>query len=271
MIKISHETPVSILEKSNSYNDYGYALAHLLEENKVYYDYYKNYTTRTGKELLLDNSIFELGTSFKGDQYRNLICDVRPDYYIVPDVLEDADGTIDEWVKWDAETPSDMLDYKPLRIGVVQGKTYDDIVRCYNFMSWRADYIAISFDYSYYQYTGLGVNKLERMCEGRPRLIKQLVKDGVWNNRKPHHLLGASLAKEFRTYTECAHELNIRSLDTSNPVVAGLFEKRYVGDLGLAEKPSTKLADLISAFVNENQWDCIDYNTKQFRNIVAGL
>ena len=31
---ISHESPISMLEKSRDYNDYDYALVHLFEEDK---------------------------------------------------------------------------------------------------------------------------------------------------------------------------------------------------------------------------------------------
>ena len=132
-------------------------------------------------------------------------------------------------------------------------------------MSDKADYIAISFDFSYYQITGNGDTKLERFTYGRQHLIDRLVEEGIWNFRKPHHLLGASLAREFAHYPG---KYNIRSIDTSNPVVAGLLGYRYNGDLGLTHKPSQLLADLITAQPNEDQVEDIMYNTKMFKQIV---
>ena len=82
-------------------------------------------------------------------------------------------------------------------------------------------------------------------------------------------LLGAALAREFATYTPIASELNIRSLDTSNPVVAGLLGHRYMANQGLNHKPSMMLADMIDVDVNEDQVDDINFNTKQFKNIIG--
>ena len=152
-----------------------------------------------------------------------------------------------------------------LKIGAVQGKTYDEIVDCYTYMSENADYIAISFDFSYYIVTGRGKTKLERWCTGRQKLINDLKQDGVWNKNKPHHLLGCSLAKEFKEYVG---DRSIRSVDTSNPVVAGIKELRYNSDLGLNEKPSIMLADLIDHEVSDTEWENIQYNVNSFKEII---
>ena len=134
-------------------------------------------------------------------------------------------------------------------------------------MSHEADYIAISFDYSYYHATGVGYTKLERWCTGRQRVIRQLIDEGVWNWNKPHHLLGCSLAKEFRYYVD-NRITNIRSCDTSNPIVASLKGLKYNGDQGLVEKPSTMLCDLIEAKVDEDTSELVNYNTKMFKHIL---
>ena len=141
-------------------------------------------------------------------------------------------------------------------------------------MSDNADYIAISFDYKWYE-TVTTTNRsgregtLDRWAAGRQHLISRLVEDKVWNARKPHHLLGAALAREFATYAPIASELNIRSLDTSNPVVAGLLGHRYMANQGLNHKPSMMLANMIDVDVEEDQLDDIIFNTKQFKNIIG--
>ena len=93
-----------------------------------------------------------------------------------------------------------------------------------------------------------------------------LKKDGVWNNQKPHHLLGCSLAKEFKNYVG---DMSIRSVDTSNPVVAGIKELRYTGNLGLNEKPSIMLADLIDHEVTDTEMENIQYNVNSFKDIIG--
>jgi len=268
---VSHESPISILERSKTYNDYDYALVHLFETQPEYYNFFKC-SLAAGREVLLDNSIFELGESFDPKKYIKYITELNPTFYIVPDVLEDAQGTMSSWNKFFLNYGSDLKGRTT--IGVVQGNTYQELVDCYKFMSDNADYIAISFDYKWYE-TVTTTNRsgregtLDRWAAGRQHLISRLVEDRVWNARKPHHLLGAALAREFATYAPIASELNIRSLDTSNPVVAGLLGHRYMANQGLNHKPSMMLADMIDVDVDEDQLDDIIFNTKQFKNIIG--
>ena len=159
-----------------------------------------------------------------------------------------------------------------LKIGVVQGANWHDLVRCYRFMSERADYVAISFDYSYYEHTGeitttSAGRKLQLWCSGRQRFIHQLIDEGIWRWDKPHHLLGCSLAKEFSYYLD-NNIHNIKSVDTSNPIVAGIKGHRYNDSFGLDHKPSTMLADLIEHDVTDSQLDTIYYNTRMFKKIL---
>jgi len=263
---ISHESPISILDHSIHYNDYDYCLVHLLETHPEYHSFFKR-TLAMGREVLLDNSIFELGTAFDSSKFAEYVEELKPTFYVVPDVLEDTRGTIESFKKFVSEYP----DLPGLKIGVVQGKTYQELVECYKFMSENADYIAISFDYSWYQAVGYSTyrddrGKLERYCTGRQYLIESLIADGFWNKDKPHHLLGASLAREFKNYKSIP---SIRSVDTSNPIVAGIKGLRYIREIGLNSKPSVKLADLIDHEVSADEMQDIIHNVDEFRAIVG--
>ena len=264
---VSHESPIGFLERSRNYNDYDYALVHLFETNPEYYSFFKVSKT-LGREVLLDNSIFELGEAFDTKKFVKYIKELEPTYYVVPDVLEDSQKTMSSFHKFRLEYP----DLPGLKIGVVQGKTYQELVDCYRYMAKMADYIAISFDYSWYdtvtQSSATPVSQyhtLEKQSRGRRRLINMLQEDMVWNYNKPHHLLGCSLASEFKHYT---WDRSIRSLDTSNPVVAGILNKRYLRGIGLLDKPSVLLADLITAELNEEQEKDILYNVDEFKTLL---
>lgn len=271
LIEVSHESPISILEGSLSYNDYAYALVHLFETHKEYYDFFKKLRDYSEVPVLLDNSIFELKKSFDAEKYSQWVDDLQPNYYIVPDVLEDHEGTINQWIDWCKHYNNCT---NALKIGVVQGKDWNDLVECYRFMAENADYIAISFDYEYFQHTGCGTSKqhvdpkLARMCSGRIRFIRQLIDEGVWCWEKPHHLLGCSLAKEFRWYVD-NNVYNIKSCDTSNPVVAAIKGLRYNDDQGLNIKPTTLLADLIDHEMTVDQQDDLAYNVRMFKKIIG--
>lgn len=268
-IKVSHESPISLLRQSISYNDFDYCLVHLMEQHESYRDYFLNARKVYNREVLLDNSIFELGTAFNPAEYMDWAEKIKPNLLIIPDVLEDSKGTIESWVSF-THRYKDRLDILNTRtIGVVQGTTLEEITACYKFMGENADMIAISFDMSYFKYHGLGKTTLERMCDGRPRLIQQLIDDGVWNWNKPHHLLGCSLPQEFSHYAR-NNIHNIRSIDTSNPIIHGLHNVCYNSTLGLKDKIKTKLADLILAQPTEEQQEIIDYNIDCFAKIIKG-
>jgi len=264
---VSHECPVTLLEESLSFNDYQYCLVHLMEEQEKYHDWFtKRYRAlRPSGEILLDNSIFELGVSFDPDMYADWAEKIQPNFYIVPDVLEDAAATINSYT--DFTEKYTKLPGKA--IGVVQGKTWNDVLQCYKFMSSNADYIAISFDFSMYDVTGVGSTRLERCATGRQQLVQRLIDEGVWNWDKPHHLLGCSLAREFSWYRKNQVH-NIRSVDTSNPITVGIEEKYYNSDFGRDDKPELKLFEQIEVEINDDQLDAITYNTRMFDYIVNG-
>jgi hypothetical protein len=268
-MKVSHESPISILPLSQSYNDFDYALVHLFETHSTYKEYFKSAIDVYNREVLLDNSIFELGKSFDEEKYLEAAKWLKPNMFIVPDVLEQAHETIESFSKWLAASYIKQIKdtCNTRAIGAVQGKTWNDLLQCYKFMAESADMIAISFDFSYYHITGEGWTALERFCSGRQRFITQLIECGAWAWNKPHHLLGCSLAKEFRYYVD-NNIHNIVSCDTSNPIVAAIHNLKYDADYGLQSKPSTKLADLIEHQFTTEQLELVKYNTTMFKRII---
>lgn len=273
LMKVSHETPTSLLEYSKKYNDFDYCLVHLLHQNigsaehSLYYNFYKSARTLYNREILLDNSIFELGKSFDPEQFHKSVLDIQPNMYIVPDVLEDYYGTVESFKAFDNKNKDIKNAFQTKTIGAVQGKNWQELRECYKFISDHADMVAISFDFSYYQATGQGWHHLERWCSGRQRFISDLINNGVWRWDKPHHLLGCSLAKEFRFYVD-RNIHNIVSCDTSNPIVAAIHGLKYDADYGLDTKPSTKLADLITHQFTDEQLELVEYNTTMFKKII---
>jgi len=272
---ISHETPVSLLPYSWGYNDYDYALVHLLPENQKYKDFYFK-SVEYGRIVLLDNSIFELGTSFDPDQFAHWVKELKPYEYIIPDVLEDTEGTcksMDNFLTKYSDLPG-------RKIGVVQGKTYQEIVDCYDFVAPKVDKVAISFDYSYYlehwSTSEIRVPEFVRQQEenkwfkyalGRVKLLSDLYNDDVLDIEKPHHLLGASVPWEFLLYAKNDLSEYIETIDTSNPIVAGILGKKYELEYGLSEKWSVKLVDFIDAELTEQQINDSFWNITQFRKL----
>jgi len=262
---ISHEAPISIFDRVQLLTDYDYALVHLFEENENYYERFAK-AKNLNREIILDNSIFELGTAFDSTKFALWIEKLQPTYYIIPDSLEDLHGTItnfDEWKKTYGNLPGKT-------IGVVQGRTYQEVVECYDYLVDKVDKIAISFDYSFFEdwKTMYDLNfptKYHQWMYGRQTLLQTMLKNNKIRTDKPHHLLGCGLPQEFKDYR---HYNFITSVDTSNPIVHGLKGIRY--DDGLQNKESVKLFTLINETVPESAWSHIAYNISEFRKLCNG-
>lgn len=266
-IRIAHESPLSMLSESRQYNDYDYALVHKFEDTPEYFNFFVE-SLNQGRHVILDNSIFELGKAFDPKQYLHWIQRLKPTEYIIPDVLEDAVGTIANAIDW-KNNYQPLVDPSIRTIGVVQGKSYDDLVTCYQYMDQQigVDKIAISFDYSYYLEVCPHPNKWMGFVNGRVQTLARLLKDGIINTNKPHHLLGCALPIEFMFYREFKW---IDTIDTSSPIVHGLMDVAYEA-CGLQTKQSIKLVDLLDARPTEDQHELINHNISMFREFVRGV
>jgi hypothetical protein len=266
MIKIAHEAPIDIFNEVQSRTDYDYALVHLLEESFRYRDVFEGAVKR-GREVILDNSIFELEEAFEADRFAMWVERLKPTWYIVPDALENAEKTMQQAADW-FKKYGDIVPGKS--IGVVQGKTYEEIRDCYRAMDEiaKVDMIAISFDYSYYSKSVPHPNKYVSWMLGRVKLLGDLLKDGIINKNKPHHLLGCGLPQEFSFYRHADYNF-IYSLDTSNPVVHGIKQIEYQPE-GLWSKESQKLHELIDFPLEKLNLNLILDNIDKFRGFVSG-
>jgi len=263
MIKIAHESPKSAFKQVQKLTDYDYALVHLFEEDKEYLNQFKT-AIKEGREVILDNSIFELEEAFDADKFYYWINELKPTWYIIPDALENAEKTMQQMADWSKK----YADAPGKSIGVVQGKNYREIKECYRAIDELSscDMIAISFDYSYYEESCPHPNKYISWMLGRAKLLGDLVKDGIINKDKPHHLLGCGLPQEFALYRDYDF---IYSLDTSNPVVHGIKEIEYKEE-GLWDKESQKLFELINYDVSNIQMSYIKLNINKFRALTNG-
>ena len=265
-IRIAHEAPLCIFDQVTDLTDYQYCLVHLMDESSEYRDKFVNLCKKK-YEVILDNSIFELGTAFKGEDYFKWVKELKPSWYIIPDVLEDCEGTIQQAEEWIA-TYGKKVPKRSKSIGVVQGKTLEEIIRCYKSLEWAGvDMIAISFDYSLYEKMFPHPNQKLSWMMGRVQLLGILLDMGIINPDIPHHLLGAGLPQEGLYYRDYNW---IYSTDTSNPIVHGIKGKKYIENQGLWSKESQKLHEMIHYPEEEIDMDLVEYNISEFRNYWNG-
>lgn len=260
-MKIAHECPCDIFEQVQAVTDYDYCLVHLLEENERYRRKFIEAKNKN-REIILDNSLFELEVPFDPENFARHILMLEPTWYIIPDKLEDMEYTVRSIELWNR----DYKDIPGKKIGVVQGKTREEVIECYRRIEPLVDMVAISFDYSFFKTNDNRLTMYEQFMFGRVKLIMDMNNSNVINKQKPHHLLGCGVPQEFMYYT---NQSWIYSVDTSNPVVHGLLNIRY-GDMGLRDKASQKLFTMISAVPSLKQKEDIFYNINMFRRFCNG-
>ena len=260
-MKIAHEAPLSIFDQVQELTDYDYALVHLFEENKEYFNKFVEARDK-GREIILDNSIFELGTAWDSDRFAYWVEKLKPDWYIVPDVLDNKDATIDSFDAFVEKYP----DLPGKRIAVAQGSTYEELVECYEYLAYhhKVDKIGLSFNHPFFQELNLH-NKYYNMMFGRQMTLTSMLEDKIINKDKPHHLLGCGLPQEFKDYVDYKW---IDSIDTSNPVMHGIKNVRYL-EHGLEDKESVKMFTIMDDNVLAS-WEDIAYNIEKFRGFCSG-
>lgn len=271
MIKIFHEAPICIFNEIQQYTDGDYALVHLLENNLLYRDQFME-AVENGREVILDNSVIELGSSFSSEKYVEWIEKLKPTWYIVPDTLGDGVTTLIQYFEFIDRYKKDL----PGRtIAVAQGKSLAELFWCFETLhnSEYTDMIALPFRPRFYeeiadkilQLEDATLSTLEKWVVGRAAVIDLL--DGCYSSgifTKPVHLLGCALPQEGVAISKVADIDWIYSTDTSNPVIAGIEGVRY-SNFGLDDKSKTNIDDVINSPINSEQLENIIYNIKKFR------
>jgi len=269
MIKVAHEAPLALMEAVRNQTDYDYALVHLFEKEPKYLKFFQE-SLKMGRKVILDNSIFELSKSFDKYKYRDWITTLCPTEYIIPDVLENSQGTMDSAEDWHNTIIFNTAVPFIKKIGVVQGKTYEELVSCYAFLDCdlNVDKLAISFDYSYYLTVFPHPNKWVSYMMGRVMTLGRMFNEGVINKNKPHHLLGCAHPREFSFYAGPEFSW-IETLDTSSPVVHGLKNIEYDDRIGTWTKETLKIADSFYVFPTQEQSLTVLTNIIKFKKFLV--
>ena len=258
-IKISHETPFCLLEESLKFNDYQYALPHLLESNEEYRNHFLK-CKEMGVEIYLDNSLHELGYAMDNETLLKWVDILKPSTLFIPDVWEDYAASVRNAKQWaTVKMPANTT-----KVAVVQAKSFHEALLCvqaYKDLGYKK--IAFSYGASYYNDICPHPNKDLGKAIGRYMVIYELYKQNTLTKFDRVHLLGTASPIEFGMYKniEC-----IESIDTSSPIMAAIGEMPYT-KMGLHMKPlanMNKHQDMSLDFVNE---DLVEYNVEMFRRI----
>jgi hypothetical protein len=258
-VKISHEVPFCLLEKSREFNSYDYMLPHLMDENEEYRNFFYE-SKKMGRYIVMDNSLHELGEAYNTARLLLWIDEIKPDEFIVPDVWEDYAASIRNAKQWaKVELPEGVT-----KVAVVQAKSMYEAGLCVQaYRDFGYKKIAFSYGAEYYHEVCPHPNKDLGKAVGRYMVISQLYNTKTLLPNDRVHLLGTASPIEFGMYKNMPF---IESIDTSNPIMAAIGEMPYT-KMGLHKKPSAnmnKYQDVSIDFINE---DLIDWNVTMFREI----
>jgi len=257
-MKISHEVPLCLLEDSLSFNDYDYALVHLLDKDEDYANFFIK-AKQQGRYIILDNSLHELGTAYHDSGLIHWVEKLLPNEFIVPDVWQDTTQSIVNARKWaQIELPKEVT-----KVAVVQAESLTGAMLCYQtYKDLGYKKIAFSYGADYYLEHSSHPNKNIAKSLGRIQVISKMYEIGAILKKDRVHLLGCQVPQEFSWYKDMPF---IETIDTSNPVMATLDGIKY-GRNGLTEKPKANMNDHF--YTTDIDYDLLDWNLKTFKKLL---
>lgn len=279
------ELPNCMLDRNIVLNDYDFVLYHLYLNNPTYREYYQRMRQEHPERMMiLDNSAYEFsvnGQKLDMDAFVGCIKELKPDYYILPDVLGDFQATIDGVTEF-IEKYHDIfraIYMKPVNAGlpiqplaVIQGNSYDELSTCLEYyFNLGIGYVGIPFHLPFYKelmipddvrdvfkryYPDTYTSDDIRYAMGRVKWVLDN-KDYLRCFSKVH-FLGSHCPLEKFFYSD------YKSMDTGYLVKLGiegitLFQEK--------EKPNIILDHFIDKPLDTNIKDIIETNIKLFKNL----
>ena len=276
MILTNSELPVTMLDKNLELNQYDFVLFHLMLSNKEYRDYYFSMRKIHPERLMiLDNSGYEFfikSQELDVDAYKKLIKDLKPDYFILPDILMDRDGTIDKTIRFLVHEYENTWHAKP--IAVIQGNTPHEMYQCITtYQAVGIKNIAIPFHNSFFkvyggEYDGLfrakyGVDSINddmAYASGRVSFVQNYLAN--LKGFEYIHLLGSHCPWEKAIYRNI--NLNINSMDTGYPVKCAIEGHELFKE---PKKPEIIIDDFMEDHLDNSVKELIIKNVTMFKEL----
>lgn len=259
MIKVAHEVPLEYMKISRDISDYDYALVHLFDHESLavarqYFMYFYE-SLQQGREVILDNSAYELkGTYYDMHRYVEWINLLKPTYYVVPDVRNNSEKTIEATKEWMREYVDSGVVSKDLkRMVVVHGKNLEEMQHTIDELEQYCDKLSFSFEDYYFD---IAKNK-EDVGKVRYTEINKL------HFTKPVHILGCILPQEFKLWKD---DERIDTIDTSSPICNALESKDLTENM--LEKPKVTINDAFLVEYTEKMAQKMIENSKIFKKFI---
>lgn len=280
-MKINSELPLTMLQENLRLNEYDFVLFHLYQQYSEYREYYKKLReTHPDRLMIFDNSAYEFfvkGETLDLDTYCEAIIDLRPDMYILPDVLMNQQETLNKTFTFlevheiniiRAFANTGKIVPKPL--AVAQGNSADELFGCLlKYYQEHIHNVAIPFHNSFYKeyYTDSTANRFRnlfgkltddhRYAMGRIKFVDDA---RLLLRRFDHvHLLGSHCPAE-----KAFHGGDVDTIDTGYPVKCGIAGYKLFEE---PAKPDIIIDDFMTTELTQGQQSLIDSNVSKFKSI----
>lgn len=266
------ELPKDLMDQNLELNSMDIILFHLCEEYDWYKEYYKNLIKNNPNRItILDNSAYEFfikGQTLDQEKYCELINELAPTYYILPDTLMDANDTISKTREFIVKYLKNIK-VRSIPMGVLQGNSSVDFIFCKQAYEEYFDikHIAIPFHNSFFKdvkVDSIVYNTFKKFLNDKPIFKSEDVKYAMgraqWiiNNAnvlkrcKYVHVLGSHCPLEKMFYDSF-----VNSMDTGYPVKCGvcgykLFDEPSKPDIIIDEFFETPLDDNAKNIIKSN-------------------
>ena len=283
MANINSELPLGMLDENYELNDYDFVLFHLYESCQEYKGYYlKMRRDHPDRLMIFDNSAYEYfvkGEQLNMDAYVQAILELKPDYYILPDVLRNKEKTLEgvrTFIKdyLHNDKYSDTLLFSSMTgfmvpLAVAQGSSSADLVECIQeFNDYGFTAVGIPFHLDFYT-EGRYSQDIEsefmevygketkdiRYAMGRVRWLRD--HEDILKKFNYVHLLGSHCPLEKVFYAD------YNSMDTGYPVKCAMVGARLGEE---TEKPSVIIDDFLSSKIDKKTKELIRTNVNTFKN-----
>jgi hypothetical protein len=242
-----------ILHEKRLLGGYLLLLAHkILERPREYGHFYHQVRQdNKGSFFIMDNSLIELGTPLEPSKVAEAAMYVRADCIVLPDKLLDAEFTIEASSKAASKKVIESLPHKCFYMGVVQGRTEDEVLRCAEHL-WKLPYVG------YFAVPRI----LTKQLGTRMRIVSKLYEHFP---ATPIHLLGFSV--DIPDDLDAARLPGVMGIDSSMPVRLG-EQGLYIFDYCAPNKPvPPRPAGYLE---NEPKWDIvIQSNLSLVRSVLS--
>jgi len=234
-ISLAMEAPICLLEDLPHITDFDWVLTHLCEDSEEYLVHYQKMVTDTNREVILDNSVNELGEPIGLERMDEVVAKLNPTYIVPPDYLNNVEATL--------AILDDAIELwgKSRILPVLQGTSIEEVTECGEILKdyYGFDIVSIPYDVMLAHRSKLPESDPEKaslteLALGRLAVVSALVDEGILFNR--YHLLGMNTLGEFEFYKEQSYWKvqtgwgmfsPTLSIDTGAPITNAVWNRKF--------------------------------------------